>query len=185
MKTSIRWIEDFFQPFFFQKIQSVLLTSKIQIYVTLFNGKIFLNSFWPLNKCLHSDLSSTLHCQRNSCQNVKRFLSALRFVLDIVAHNVEGKRKNLQHFCVQICSQMAYFLLVHSNQFSLKFQIFLNLLNWTKIFWRRNSLFLSCENVERFLIHLVSVSLIIRAEFLCNRGSYRLKVARKIVTLCY
>ena len=42
------------------------------------------------------------HCERNSVHIVRRFPSTFRFVLDIVAHNVDGKSKNLQYVGVQI-----------------------------------------------------------------------------------
>ena len=48
---------------------------------------------------------------------VRRFLTIFRFVLNIVAHNMEGKSKNLQNVCVGIFSQILDILLAHSIQF--------------------------------------------------------------------
>ena len=41
------------------------------------------------------------HYELNSAHIVRRFLSSFRFVLDIVAHNVDGKSKNLQYLGVK------------------------------------------------------------------------------------
>ena len=65
--------------------------------------------------------SSTLSYKASSFRFVlnivRRFLSSFRFVFDIVAHNVEGKSKNLQYIGVRIFSQILTIFIVHSIQF--------------------------------------------------------------------
>jgi len=55
-------------------------------------------------KRLHLDFFSTLWAKFHS--QCERFLSSFTFVLYIVAHDVEGKCKNLQYVCVWIFSQI-------------------------------------------------------------------------------
>ena len=93
-------------------------------YVPIVNSKM---RAWKIHQ-------TTCPCERNFAQIARRFQTSFRFALNIVAHNMEGKSKNLKYSQVQIFSQIFEILMIQSIQFFIfisKILMFLKLdQNW-------------------------------------------------------